>query len=213
MATWTVKNSTGSVAERHLSLPTFETRQIILHEIDEPTMVFGTAQKAISLETDFPYEYVFRKSGGGAVFLEPGGVLWVDFVLPRKDPLWENDIRQSAVWLGELWVKALNEMGIDGQVHLGELRKNELSSTVCFAGLAAGEVLISGKKSIGISQRRTSQGSWFQCAALFSWPVEKIVDILQLEPREKSIEDLWDLAAPIEGNPIDLSKALLNQSL
>ena len=144
-------------------------------------------------------------------FEENQGVLWVDFVIPKSDHLWENDIGRSSLWLGELWAKALKEIGIEGKVHRDGLLKNRFSSQVCFAGLATGEVSVLGKKSIGISQRRTSEGAWFQCAALFSWPVEKIVDMLQLKPREKAIEDLLHLAAPIECNSEELATALLKQ--
>jgi lipoate---protein ligase len=206
---WVVKKSKGSVADRHLTLPTFESRQIIIHEIDKPTMVFGTAQKNMSLSADIECEYVSRKSGGGAVFLEPDEVLWVDFVIPRKDPLWCNDIGQSSVWLGELWVEAMKEIGVQGTVHHEETRKNKLSSLICFAGLTTGEVTVSGKKTIGISQRRTREGAWFQCAALFSWSAKKMVDLLKLEPRKKIIDDLLELAAPIKGNPDELLSALV----
>lgn len=209
MESWVVKKSKGSVADRHLTLPTFESRQIIIHEIDKPTMVFGTAQKNMSLSADIECEYVSRKSGGGAVFLEPDEVLWVDFVIPRKDPLWCNDIGQSSVWLGELWVEAMKEIGVQGTVHHEETRKNKLSSLICFAGLTTGEVTVSGKKTIGISQRRTREGAWFQCAALFSWSAKKMVDLLKLEPRKKIIDDLLELAAPIKGNPDELLSALV----
>ena len=209
MESWIVKKSEGSVADRHLTLPSFDARQIIIHEIDKPTMVFGTAQRNTHLEEDIKCDYVYRKSGGGAVFLEPGQVLWVDFVIPRGDLLWCDDIRYSSVWLGELWVSALRGVGLSGGVHDGEIRKNELSPFVCFAGLTTGEVTLFGKKIIGISQRRTREGAWFQCAALFSWPVKAIVDLLHLEPREKSIEDLFELAAPIEGDPDELLQALI----
>ena len=209
MGSWNIKRPEGSVADRHLTFPTFESRQIIIHEIDKPTMVFGTAQKDMSLEVAIECDYVYRKSGGGAVFLEPGKVLWVDFVVPREDPLWCNDIRHSSVWLGELWVRAMKNIGLNGKVHNEEIRKTELSRFVCFAGLATGEVTVSGKKAIGISQRRTREGAWFQCAALFSWPAERIVRLLQMEPVKKVVDDLLKLAAPIEADPDELLLSLI----
>ena len=132
MGSWSIKRSEGSVAARHLTLPTFESRQIIIHEIDKPTMVFGTTQKNMSLEAAIDCDYVYRKSGGGAVFLEPGKVLWVDFVVPREDPLWCDDIRRSSVWLGELWVSAMKEIGLYGKVYSEEIRKTE-KKVVTFA--------------------------------------------------------------------------------
>ena len=209
MGSWAIKRSVGSVADRHLTLPTFESRQMIIHEIDKPTMVFGTAQKNMSLETDIQCDYVYRKSGGGAVFLEPGRVLWVDFVIPREDPLWCNDIRRSSLWLGEVWVNAMKAIGLQGEVHNKETQKTELSRLICFAGLATGEVTVSGKKTVGISQRRTREGAWFQCAALFSWPAKRIADLLQIEPKKKIVDDLMRLAAPIEADPDELLHSLI----
>ena len=209
MGSWIIKRPEGSVAERHLTLPTFDSRQIIIHEIDKPTMVFGTAQKNMSLEAGIQCDYVYRKSGGGAVFLEPGQVLWVDFVIPREDPLWCNDIRYSSLWLGEAWVIAMKEIGLLGEVHNKEIQKTELSRLICFAGLATGEVTVSGKKTIGISQRRTREGAWFQCAVLLSWPAEKIVNLLQMEPAEKIVGDLLGLAAPIKADPDELLQSLI----
>ncbi|SVA57830.1 uncharacterized protein METZ01_LOCUS110684, partial [marine metagenome] len=63
VGSWSIKRPEGSVADRHLTLPTFESRQIIIHEIDKPTMVFGTVQKNMSLETGIECDYVYRKSG------------------------------------------------------------------------------------------------------------------------------------------------------
>jgi len=209
VGSWSIKRPEGSVADRHLTLPTFESRQIIIHEIDKPTMVFGTMQKNMSLETGIECDYVYRKSGGGAVFLEPGKVLWVDFVVPREDPLWCNDIRRSSVWLGELWVRAMKDIGLNGKVHNEEIRKTELSRLVCFAGLATGEVTVSGKKVVGISQRRTREGAWFQCAALFSWPAEIIAHLLQMEPAKKVVDDLLEVAAPIKADPDELLLSLI----
>jgi lipoate-protein ligase A len=209
VGSWNIKRPEGSVADRHLTFPTFESRQIIIHEIDKPTMVFGTAQKDMSLEVAIECDYVYRKSGGGAVFLEPGKVLWVDFVVPREDPLWCNDIRHSSVWLGELWVRAMKNIGLNGKVHNEEIRKTELSRLVCFAGLATGEVTVSGKKAVGISQRRTREGAWFQCAALFSWPAERIAQLLQMEPTKKVVDDLLELAAPIRADPDELLLSLI----
>jgi len=182
---------------------------MIIHEIDKPTMVFGTAQKGMSLEAGIQCDYVYRKSGGGAVFLEPGQVLWVDFVIPREDPLWRNDIRRSSLWLGEIWVKAMKDIGLHGKVHSTEIQKTDLSRLICFAGLATGEVTVSGKKTVGISQRRTREGAWFQCAALFSWPAKRIVELLQMEPTKRILDDLLELAAPLKADPDELLYSLI----
>ena len=48
---------------------------------------------------------VRRRSGGGAVILEPDAVAWIDVVLPHG--VAPDDIRGSMVWVGERWRSAL----------------------------------------------------------------------------------------------------------
>ena len=81
-----------------------------------------------------------------------------------------------------------------------------------FCRVATGEVTVSGKKAVGISQRRTREGAWFQSAALFSWPAERIVHLLQMEPAKKGIDDLLEVAAPIKADPDELLLSLINSA-
>ena len=48
-------------------------------------------------------------------------------------------------------------------VHDGPMAGGRWAELVCFAGLGPGEVLVAGRKLVGISQRRTRHGSRFQC--------------------------------------------------
>jgi len=103
-----------------------------------------------------------RTSGGGAVLVAPGSQVWVDVWLPRDDPLWDDDILRSALWLGEAWKMGLSELSLENlEVHRGRLESSEWSDSVCFAGLGPGEVSYGGRKLVGISQRRTREGARF----------------------------------------------------
>jgi len=124
-------------------------------------------------------EIVVRRSGGGAVMLQPGVSLWVDVVLPRQDLLWNDDVSQSAHWLGQAWVEALGTLGIEAAVHHGPADRDPMARAACFAGLGPGEVISDGRKVVGISQRRTRAGARFQCVAYTSAPpVEAMVELL-----------------------------------
>ncbi len=113
-----------------------------------------------------------RRSGGGAVWLEPGGQVWLDIVIPVDDPLWVDDVRQSPGWLGEAWRDALGEGSVwDGPV-VGEWARD-----ICFAGIGPGEVHLGGEpmvKLVGISQRRTKDLARFQCVAYLDWQPQRL---------------------------------------
>ncbi len=133
-------------------------------------------------------QVVRRRSGGGAVLVEPGGLVWVDLVVPGTDPLWCADVGKSAWWVGEAWAAALSRTGATGlEVWTGPMRRREWSSRVCFAGLAGGEVTgPGGRKVVGISQRRARNGSLFQCACLLRWAPGDLLGLLALTPAERA---------------------------
>lgn len=130
-------------------------------------------------------EIVRRRSGGGVVFLVPGEHVWLDIVIPRTDELWVDDISTSMWWLGEVWVRALAEVGIDGtQVHRGALLNDSWGELVCFAGVGPGEVTLSttDQKVVGISQRRTRDYALFQCTVFHKWAPERFSSLLRNLP-------------------------------
>jgi lipoate-protein ligase A len=55
-------------------------------------------------------------------------------------------------------------------------------------------VSVDGRKVVGISQRRTREGAWFQCAALLEWRPRELVDLLGLEPVEQVTAELEERA-------------------
>ena len=148
------------------------------------------------------------------MWLAPGGVTWVDVVLPADDPGWVDDVGQAALWLGRAWVAALAAVGagIGGaSLHEGPMVTSAHSELVCFAGLAPGEVTVAGRKVVGIAQRRTRSGARFQCAVLHHWDPRPLVDVLAVPDngrgpggfRAHLSADLADVAAGI--GPVDPS--------
>jgi lipoate-protein ligase A len=151
---------------------------------------------------------VRRRSGGGAVLVVPGDLLWVDVVIPAGDPLWEADVGRAFLWLGEAWAAALAELGVPGSVHRGGLEATAWSSLVCFGGVGPGEVLFtSGAKLVGLSQRRTRDGARFQCAALGRWDPAALLALLALAPDDRARAEA-DLAGAAAGVGTDLEALL-----
>jgi lipoate---protein ligase len=126
-----------------------------------------------------------RRSSGGApevVYVAPDHLVWIDVVIGRDDPAWDDDIVRSFLWLGDVWAEALGSLGVaDVEVHRGALVRTSLSDLVCFAGLGAGEVSVAGAKVVGLSQRRTSVGARFQTACLLRWDPAPLVRALGLD--------------------------------
>lgn len=162
--------------------------------VDRPALVLGSHQRADLFNPDSlraaGVEVARRRSGGSAVLVAPGRVLWVDLMLPWRDPLWDDDVGRAAWWVGELWASALGA----GEVWRGPMRSGAWSSVVCFAGVGPGEVLIDGRKVVGVCQRRTRRGALFQTAALLDWRPEEYTALVA-----GSVGDPDELAAAAAG--------------
>jgi len=156
---------------------------------------------------------VRRRSGGGAVLVGPGEVLWVDVFVPAADPRWQRDVGRATHWVGRTWSEALGALGVTTTWHDGPLVATRWSSQVCFAGLAPGEVQVRGAKVVGISQRRTREGATLQCAALLRWEPERVVGLLALDPADRAAAApaLAASARPVGVAPDDLESAFLHR--
>jgi lipoate-protein ligase A len=156
---------------------------VLVLEVDRPALVLGSTQSDDIVDhaaaTRLGIEVVRRRSGGGAVLLQPAGTVWVDVELPRDDLLWDDDVGRASWWLGDAWARALAAVGVEpGEVHRGGLARAPGRDLVCFAGLGPGEVTVGGAKAVGISQRRTRDGARFQCAVPRTWDADTLAAVL-----------------------------------
>jgi lipoate-protein ligase A len=199
VTSWGVERLAGSAADLHaIELPDPVERAVWILEATAAALVLGSTQAAVEVSG---LAVCRRKSGGGAVLVRPGEVLWIDVLIPRTDVLWDDDVGRAAHWLGRTWAEALER----GVVHTGGLVHTFFSSQICFAGIGPGEVLIDGRKVVGISQRRTRAGARFQCAVMRAWNPSELARIFapgewrevaaELEPVAAGIGDLDSLEA------------------
>ncbi|MGE3619315.1 MAG: hypothetical protein AB7L84_02540 [Acidimicrobiia bacterium] len=165
-------------------------RRIWLLEPAAPALVLGSAQPDAAVDRAAAaragVEVVRRRSGGAAVLLVPGQVLWVDAVVRRDDELWRADVGAAFRWFGRAWAAALSEVGVAATVHAGAMVRTRWSAAVCFAGLGPGEVTVAGAKLVGISQRRTRDAARFQAVVHHRWDPAPTLDLLALEPGERA---------------------------
>lgn len=200
MDDWTIEHHRGSACAFHArAVPSPATRSLWVHEVEQPAVVLGSAQPDDAVDLGAVarvpgMEVVRRRSGGGAVLLVPGEVLWVDVVIGRGDAHWQDDVGRAMWWLGQRFATAA---GGDARVHHGGLVSSRWSRLVCFAGLGPGEVTVGGRKLVGISQRRTRDTARFQCALYRRWDVDALAAVLRIDPTDRAAlhHDLVDAVA------------------
>lgn len=211
-----VSRVAGTAAERALPDPLPETL-IRIVDLQDSVLVLGSRQSADLVDARAAeaagVAVIRRHSGGGAVLLHPGASLWIDVLLPRVDEHWVDDVGASFHWLGEVWVGALAACGVSAAINRGGLEKTDWGSLVCFGALGPGEVVVAGRKVVGMSQRRTRAGARFQCLVYETWNPQELLDLLALtaQQRATAADDLGDRAAGA-GIPLgDLARAVIDQ--
>ena len=126
---WSVERRSLSAADFHaLEVPDPAVRAVWIADPDAPALVLGSAQPASDVRRDAEIEVVRRRSGGGAVLVVPGEVLWVDVIVPAGDELWDDDVGRASHWVGDVWAAALAELGVGAEVHKGPLVSSRWSA-------------------------------------------------------------------------------------
>ncbi len=160
-------------------------RLAVLQEVSDRAVVLGSTQSFDEVDQEAAagrgLSIARRPSGGGAVLVAPGAQVWADFFLPAGDPLLESDLAASFQWLGRSWQKALSALGVGDLTVSGRAGEHHrLERRLCFVAVGAGEVLVRGKKVVGISQRRIREGAFFFSMLLLAETGEELVSCLRL---------------------------------
>lgn len=162
------------------------TPRIVECHSTESSLVLGSVQRFSVVDDDavrrHGIEVTRRRSGGGAVLVVPDGMVWFDVVVPSDDPRFADasgDVTKSMRWLGGHLLTALGSLGVgDVGMHDGPMMCTDWCRLICFAGTATGEIELGGRKLVGISQRRSRNGSRFQCAVHTRWAPDLMVSLV-----------------------------------
>jgi lipoate-protein ligase A len=212
-----VERRAGTAGELHARpFPTGSGRRVDVLEATHPALVLGSTQPDSVVDLDRARatgtEVVRRRSGGGAVLLLPGRHTWVDVTVGRDDPLWHDDVAVAFHWLGRAWARAAQALGARAEVHTTASVETAWSRRICFAGVGAGEVVVDGRKLVGISQRRTRDGARFQSVILRTWDPAPILGLLALDvgPRAEALGALAGVATGLAASTDDVVAALVS---
>ncbi len=196
MTAFAARTVHGSVAEVHgAAFADVIAREVWFVEPTDAAVVLGSTQPLTSLDLGEVARrglgVVRRRSGGGAVVVEPTSSFWFDVWLPTGDPAFDHDIGRSADWLGDVVVDALATLGVDGVVvRAGDVVRDSperaWASLVCFGATGAGEVLVQGRKAVGISQRRTRAGARFQVVIPGAFDPQATAALFSLSPSARA---------------------------
>jgi lipoate-protein ligase A len=211
---WQIEQFSGSAGDFHQrDLPDVITPTVWWFDVDHSTVALGSSQPISDIDAaacaQAGIDIVRRRSGGGAVLLEPGDVVWVDVLIPAGHRQWSTDVSSSAWWLGEAWRSALSSLGMPGlSVHTAPIRHTEWSRRICFAGVGGGEVMLGDRKVVGISQRRVRAGARFQCAYYQQW--RPAIHELVFGSSGPRADELLDLVAPVSAPAAAVREAFVH---
>ncbi len=210
MTRYAVETFSGTAAEFHgRDIGPDPVPAVWVFDVTAPALVLGSKQRDAGIADDAAcaaagVEVVRRRSGGAAVLLEPGRIVWFDVVVPTAQLRAAgvgDDVMASMTWLGWHVASALADLGVPAEVHRGALSCTAWCPLICFAGVGPGELLSDGAKLVGISQRRSRAGARYQCAVHTDWSPATLVGLLAADVP-------LDQLPPVATLPTDVAAAL-----
>ena len=174
----------------------------------DTALVLGSAQPD-DIAASHEAGVVRRRSGGGAVLVAPDNSVWIDVVIGQDDPLWDDDVNQAPLWLGEVWAAALASLGVAHGEVFDRYEPGPWGRLACFASRGPGEVLVGGAKAVGITQRRTRTTARFQTLLYRHWAPEELVARLA-ESSDQLRNALSSAAWPVDADPDEVHSAFIS---
>jgi lipoate-protein ligase A len=170
----------------------------------EEGLVLGFSQKPAILNqqalANQPLPVYHRRAGGTAV-LVGSHMLGLDVLLPSGHPLIFPDLVESYRWLGETWVVALRELGIEtravtpveahaqrDRLKQAETREREsILRRACYGSLSPYEVVAGERKVVGLDMIRRRAGTLLQAGVLLHWETGRLASLLGNTQQEQVI--------------------------
>lgn len=179
---------------------------------EAPALVIGSSQRPEQFDrqalASAGIELATRRSGGGAVWIDPEASVWIDLLAPKASPWYHDDLVETFRIAGRRWLAALSACRINADIvdktDVGPSR-SQAASLVCWAGLGWGEITVNGAKIVGLSQRRTRWGARIQGLAVVDGSPNQAADWFSA----MSPAQVGELHSLIGSEPLSLSTAQL----
>ncbi len=145
-----------------------------------PALVVGRGQPVAEVARDrvlgAGLDVLRRMTGGTAVLNQD--VLSFSLVVPAGDVSWAFPVVESYKGVGEALLTAVARLGVTGAVLSRHHSGAKVRSPVCFELPSAYELLVSGRKLVGLAQRRTRLGILLHGSLPLSGDMGEIVNYL-----------------------------------
>ena len=176
--------------ELHAAAPIWRDGVRVVHCVPSGrALVLGSRQSGEILDQrsvdERGLEVVRRRSGGGAVLVDPEDSLWIDIEVGVEDPRYLADPMAMMAAVGKWWMVALQALECcpsDIWQFEGAMECDAGGDLLCFAGRAHGELLAGHSKLVGLSQRRTRDGARVQGQLHFEDPTDLLLGALAEPP-------------------------------
>lgn len=186
----------GTVAELHArAMPTEgEAPELWVMQPSAPAIAMGSSQRPALFDESrlaaHGVELAPRRSGGGAVFIDPARTVWIDLLAPRSSRWWSSELSQNFMMVGAAWQQALASLAVDTDLCAEAPRRTEAAALACWAGRGWGELTVGPDhaKVVGLSQRRTRWGCRVQAMAVLDGSSARVGDYV-LAPNQSVIHE------------------------
>lgn len=157
-----------------------------LYSWSEPVVIIGVSQSVEDLDLDAcrvrGYRVLRRLSGGTAVYHDATEIS-IDLVVPLGTWFSPSDITKSYARFGRVIVEALARVGAAVRpVSVAEARRAVVPPDLqpaCFGGLAPHELVVGGRKVVGLSQIRRRGAVAVQAAIYTRFPYGELAAVLR----------------------------------
>jgi lipoate---protein ligase len=180
--------------------------------VSAPALVLGRAAGRVPADEEACRRAgvaLLRRGSGGGPVLWDAGLLGLDLALPRGHPLTLDDVVATYAFLGEAIAEALSTLGAPARIVThAEARAvgpqdAALAARACFGGRSPHEVLVDGRKIVGLAQVRRRAGALLQAGIALRLDAAGLAALLDLPPGERNA-----LAAALAARAGGLERAL-----